>query len=205
MPTPSTPILASCGDRPCLPWSAAARCGTARAPQRSRRRGGAGHRWMAGDQPAPAHAPSTGAVRAAHPIMAQAGLTTALDPGSFRSGIGHATGTHLGTATRRSAAPGARRRRSRRHLAASLRRGPGQRAPWPAHRQPRQSGPTAQHHHLPMAPSAPNRRKVAHRGPIVGLLWVFLDGGGVATWACATAVTAALALWWAALRGSDPS
>lgn len=41
--------------------------------------------------------------------------------------------------------------------------------------------------------------------PIVGLLWVFLDGGGLATWACATTLTAALALWWAALRGSDPS
>ncbi len=41
--------------------------------------------------------------------------------------------------------------------------------------------------------------------PIVGLLWAFLDGGGVLTWACATVLTAALALWWAALRGSDPS
>ncbi len=41
--------------------------------------------------------------------------------------------------------------------------------------------------------------------PVVGLLWAFLDGGGVLTWACATALTAALALWWAALRGSDPS
>jgi hypothetical protein len=41
--------------------------------------------------------------------------------------------------------------------------------------------------------------------PIVGLLWVFLDGGGALTWVCATVLTAALALWWAALRGSDPS
>ncbi|MGH3932719.1 MAG: hypothetical protein ACRDTF_22405 [Pseudonocardiaceae bacterium] len=41
--------------------------------------------------------------------------------------------------------------------------------------------------------------------PLVGLLWAFLDGGGVVTWACATALAAALALWWAALRGSDPS
>jgi hypothetical protein len=41
--------------------------------------------------------------------------------------------------------------------------------------------------------------------PVVGLLWAFLDGGGVLTWACATALTAALALCWAALRGSDPS
>ncbi|MGH3934940.1 MAG: hypothetical protein ACRDS1_08200 [Pseudonocardiaceae bacterium] len=41
--------------------------------------------------------------------------------------------------------------------------------------------------------------------PVVGLLWTFLDGGGVLTWACATTLTATLALWWAALRGSDPS
>ena len=40
--------------------------------------------------------------------------------------------------------------------------------------------------------------------PVVGLLWVYLDGGGVLTWACATALTATVALWWAALRGSDP-
>lgn len=41
--------------------------------------------------------------------------------------------------------------------------------------------------------------------PLVGLLWAFLDGGGVLTWAWATALAAALALWWAALRGSDPT
>ncbi|HKR52034.1 MAG TPA: hypothetical protein VJT72_21135 [Pseudonocardiaceae bacterium] len=41
--------------------------------------------------------------------------------------------------------------------------------------------------------------------PIVGLLWVFLDGGGPLTWACTTTLTATLALWWAALRGSDPT
>ena len=41
--------------------------------------------------------------------------------------------------------------------------------------------------------------------PIVGLLWAFLDGGGVLTWACATALIAAIALWWAAIRGSDPT
>ncbi|MGH3775517.1 MAG: hypothetical protein ACRDRR_07230 [Pseudonocardiaceae bacterium] len=41
--------------------------------------------------------------------------------------------------------------------------------------------------------------------PVVGLLWAFLDGGGVLTWACATSLTATLALWWAALRGSDPT
>jgi hypothetical protein len=41
--------------------------------------------------------------------------------------------------------------------------------------------------------------------PLVGLLWVFLDGGGVVTWAFAAVLTASLALWWAAVRGSDPS
>ena len=41
--------------------------------------------------------------------------------------------------------------------------------------------------------------------PFVGLFWVFLDGGGVATWAGATTLIAASGLWWAALRGSDPT
>ncbi len=41
--------------------------------------------------------------------------------------------------------------------------------------------------------------------PFVGLFWVLLDGGGVATWAGATVLVAALGLWWAALRGSDPT
>ena len=41
--------------------------------------------------------------------------------------------------------------------------------------------------------------------PVVGLLWAFLDGGGVWSWLGATVITAALALWLAALRGSDPS
>lgn len=41
--------------------------------------------------------------------------------------------------------------------------------------------------------------------PLVGLLWAFLDDGGVLTWAWATALAATLALWWAALRGSDPT
>ncbi|MDQ3990240.1 MAG: hypothetical protein M3291_13800, partial [Actinomycetota bacterium] len=41
--------------------------------------------------------------------------------------------------------------------------------------------------------------------PFIGLFWVFLDGGGVATWAGATMLVAALGLWWAALRGSDPT
>ena len=41
--------------------------------------------------------------------------------------------------------------------------------------------------------------------PFVGLFWVFLGGGGTATWAGATVLVAALGLWWAAVRGSDPS
>jgi hypothetical protein len=41
--------------------------------------------------------------------------------------------------------------------------------------------------------------------PVVGLLWVFLDGGGLLTWTCATTLTAALAFWGAALRGTDPT
>jgi hypothetical protein len=41
--------------------------------------------------------------------------------------------------------------------------------------------------------------------PFVGLIWVYLDGGGGTEWLAATALTAALGLWWAALRGSDPS
>lgn len=41
--------------------------------------------------------------------------------------------------------------------------------------------------------------------PIVGFFWVFLDGSGFFGWLGATTITAALALWWAAIRGSDPS
>jgi hypothetical protein len=46
--------------------------------------------------------------------------------------------------------------------------------------------------------------------PIVALLWSYIDGAGIdgagiATWAATTALLAALALWLAALRGSDPS
>jgi hypothetical protein len=41
--------------------------------------------------------------------------------------------------------------------------------------------------------------------PIVGLLWAYLDGGAVWSWLGASVITAALALWLAALRGSDPS
>lgn len=41
--------------------------------------------------------------------------------------------------------------------------------------------------------------------PIVALLWTYVEGGGPATWAAATALLAALGLWLAAVRGSDPS
>lgn len=41
--------------------------------------------------------------------------------------------------------------------------------------------------------------------PVVGVVWAYLDDGGVSGWLGATAVTAALALWWAAVRGSDPA
>jgi hypothetical protein len=41
--------------------------------------------------------------------------------------------------------------------------------------------------------------------PFLGLLWAYVDRGGVLTWASATALTAALGLWLGALRGSDPS
>lgn len=41
--------------------------------------------------------------------------------------------------------------------------------------------------------------------PVVGFLWAFLDGSGIWSWLGATVITAALALWLAALRGSDPS
>ena len=41
--------------------------------------------------------------------------------------------------------------------------------------------------------------------PVIGLLWAYLDGGGAWSWLGATVITATLALWLAALRGSDPS
>lgn len=41
--------------------------------------------------------------------------------------------------------------------------------------------------------------------PLIGLLWAYLDDGGVLTALCATVLAAALALWWAALRGTDPT
>jgi hypothetical protein len=41
--------------------------------------------------------------------------------------------------------------------------------------------------------------------PVVGLFWAFLDGSGFPGWLGATAVSAALVFWSAAIRGSDPS
>ncbi|SDG07828.1 hypothetical protein SAMN05216553_105230 [Lentzea fradiae] len=41
--------------------------------------------------------------------------------------------------------------------------------------------------------------------PFVGLFWAYLDGSGFTGWITATVVAAVLGLWWAALRGSDPS
>ncbi|HEY0808051.1 MAG TPA: DUF3592 domain-containing protein [Pseudonocardiaceae bacterium] len=41
--------------------------------------------------------------------------------------------------------------------------------------------------------------------PLIGLLWTYLDDSGLTGWLGATAITAAATLWWAALRGSDPS
>ncbi|GAA1288902.1 hypothetical protein GCM10009609_65010 [Pseudonocardia aurantiaca] len=41
--------------------------------------------------------------------------------------------------------------------------------------------------------------------PFIGLLWTYVDRGGVETWAAVTALTAAMGLWLAAIRGSDPT
>jgi hypothetical protein len=41
--------------------------------------------------------------------------------------------------------------------------------------------------------------------PVVGLLWAFVSGGGAASWAGATLVTAAVGVWAGAYRGSDPT
>lgn len=41
--------------------------------------------------------------------------------------------------------------------------------------------------------------------PVVGLFWAYVDGSGFTGWIIATVVAAALGLWWAAWRGSDPS
>jgi hypothetical protein len=41
--------------------------------------------------------------------------------------------------------------------------------------------------------------------PVIGVLWAYLDDGGITSWLGATALAAAAALWWAAIRGSDPA
>jgi hypothetical protein len=41
--------------------------------------------------------------------------------------------------------------------------------------------------------------------PFVGLFWAYVDNSGFTGWVTATVIAAALGLWWAALRGSDPS
>ena len=41
--------------------------------------------------------------------------------------------------------------------------------------------------------------------PLLGLLWVYLAGGGVGAFVGATCVGAAVAMWRAAVHGSDPS
>jgi hypothetical protein len=41
--------------------------------------------------------------------------------------------------------------------------------------------------------------------PFVGLLWTYVDRGGLNTWLEVTALTSAFSLWLATLRGSDPS
>jgi hypothetical protein len=41
--------------------------------------------------------------------------------------------------------------------------------------------------------------------PFIGLLWTYVDRGGLSTWAAVTALTATMGLWLAAARGSDPT
>ncbi len=41
--------------------------------------------------------------------------------------------------------------------------------------------------------------------PLVALLWTWVDGGGLGSWAALTLLLGALGLWVGALRGSDPS
>ena len=68
-------------------------------------------------------------------------------------------------------------------------------------------------------PDGPVRARVAARpvrrlvldaqfavaAPFVGALWVYVAGGGVPAFTGATCVAAAVAVWLAAVRGSDPS
>ena len=60
------------------------------------------------------------------------------------------------------------------------------------------------------AAARPARRIVldaqfAVAAPFVGALWVYVAGGGLPAFAGATCVAAAVAVWLAAVRGSDPS
>jgi peptide/nickel transport system ATP-binding protein len=48
-------------------------------------------------------------------------------------------------------------------------------------------------------------RHIADRVAVMYLFWAYLDGGGVGSWAGATAVATAVGLWTGAYRGSDPS
>jgi uncharacterized protein DUF3592 len=73
----------------------------------------------------------------------------------------------------------------------------------------------------PSAPDASTMQRLARLGPlrrqlradlplllpapIVALLWTYVDGAGITTWATTTALLAALGLWLASIRGSDPS
>ncbi|WP_280435612.1 hypothetical protein [Nocardia carnea] len=68
-------------------------------------------------------------------------------------------------------------------------------------------------------PEAPERARTATKltrrllldaqsavaAPFVGLLWVYVMGGGIPAFAGACCVTAAAGIWLAAIRGSDPS
>ena len=61
-----------------------------------------------------------------------------------------------------------------------------------------------------VAAASPLRRLIldaqqAIAAPFIGLMWVYIDGGGVIAFACATIVAAAAAIWLAAINGSDPS
>ncbi|MEV6068372.1 hypothetical protein AB0L82_17610 [Nocardia sp. NPDC052001] len=47
--------------------------------------------------------------------------------------------------------------------------------------------------------------QAAIAGPFIGLLWVYVAGGGPMAFAAGTTVGAAAAVWLAAVRGSDPS
>ncbi|WP_143545938.1 hypothetical protein [Rhodococcus sp. 14-1411-2a] len=42
-------------------------------------------------------------------------------------------------------------------------------------------------------------------GPIIGLLWLVVDGGGFAEFVAVSLLAAITAIWWSAIGGSDPS